>query len=272
MSFSKDIKRFQLARVLALCLTIACDRSPSAGAVQLSRATRLRDLRHHKVPHGSFDYVHLQPSAAPLSGIETAETETEAFEEEGAEFAWPTSQYGEEADGHRDMIFLEAHNGASSLSEHSSHRGSVSCSVSFSEGYRTSPIVEVTGKTSATDTATAVFVDETARFWVHGVKTNVSIPSTFRFEGNGAGGDYADIHPPPGTGAHHYTVVLYKGQLEQGPLLLSISGTPWSNRRRAVGSLRAIEGDLKKQNAGKQVEELCRCTVQVSHEDLSQEG
>ncbi|CDJ37286.1 hypothetical protein, conserved [Eimeria tenella] len=271
MSFSKDIKRFQLARVLALCLAVACVRSPSAGAVQLSRATHLKDLRHHKVPYGSFDYARLQPSAAPLSGIETAETETEALKEEGAKFAWPISQYGGEADGHLDMIFLEAHNKASSLLEHSSHRGSVSCSVSFSAGYRTSPIVEVTGETSATDTATAVFVDETARFWFHGLRTGVSIPSTFRFEPKGAGGDYADIHPPPGTGAHHYTVVLYKGQLEPGPLLSALFGTPWNNRRRAVGSLRAIEGDLRKQNAGKQVEELCRCTVQVSYEDFPQE-
>ncbi|KAL8269927.1 hypothetical protein Esti_006157 [Eimeria stiedai] len=151
--------------------------------------------------------------------------------------------------------------------------GPVSCEVSFEGGdYTRSPTVHVQAPAHATglgagEAAWAVMVDESARYWLHGDRGDVLIPGTFAFGEEGSEGHYAPVHPPKGTGKHRYTVILYKGAPQLGPLLSSLRGTPWNNRKRALGSIEAVEKDFEKQNARKPVE-LCRCSVYVAHEDL----
>lgn len=170
-----------------------------------------------------------------------------------------------------NLAFQEDQLRESSLLGNSAARSSFSCTVSFPGGYAASPVVEVLGEGAKQTTATAIFVDEDARYWTHGFVNGVTIPSSFRFGPVGAGGDYADIHPPKGSGRHTYTVVVYEGSLDFGPLLSSLQGSPWSNRSRAVGSVEAIVDDFRRQNPGKPVEELCRCSVRVSYEDIAQQ-
>ncbi|CDJ32405.1 uncharacterized protein EMH_0044240 [Eimeria mitis] len=208
-------------------------------------------------------------SAAPSLGAEALAVEPESPYTEGS----AQGPYGQ-ADSDNDvwdLAFLEEQLRESSRLGNTAAKGFTSCSVSFSDGYATSPVVEVKGEGAGQDTATAVFVDESARFWLHGVKSGVQIPSSFRFGTEEPNGDYADIHPPKGSGEHTYTVVLYGGTLDSGPLLSSLRKTPWHNRKRAVGSLEAIESDFVRRNAGKSVEELCRCSVVVSHEDIAKQ-
>ncbi|KAL8435301.1 hypothetical protein Efla_002556 [Eimeria flavescens] len=150
--------------------------------------------------------------------------------------------------------------------------GTVICKVRFEHGYNQAPTVRVRATHPAHGThAAAVMVDEDAGFWLHGVSEKVKIPSVFSFGRGPEEGDYADIHPPRGTGRHKYTVLLFEGPLERGPLLTTLAGTPWHYHRRALGSLEALKADFQQQNE-KEPTEIARCSVQVSYEDIQAEA
>ncbi|OEH80358.1 uncharacterized protein LOC34624159 [Cyclospora cayetanensis] len=168
-----------------------------------------------------------------------------------------------------DTAFVEAHarSEAGAARPDTKKYPAVSCQISFHGHYDEPPMVQVKAEAPLDDAVTAIFVDESSRFWVHGLQGNVKVPSNFTFGAEGTEGDYADIHPPAGTGKHRYTVILYSGVPHLGPRLSSLAGTPWNNRDRAVESLKVIEDDLKKEN-GQHPEELCRCSVEVSDEDI----
>lgn len=144
---------------------------------------------------------------------------------------------------------------------------SVSCEVSYPGRYDESPLVTIASEEHLQESAVAIFIDERANWWVHGLQGGVSVPSTFLFGAEDTEGDYADIHPPPGTGKHKYTVIVYTGASQFGPMLSALVGTPWDNRDRAVGSLDAVEEDFRKAN-NRKPRELCRCSIEVSDEDI----
>lgn len=233
-------------------------------------------VRPVSVARSHWDQLEAFPESFGLRGSAIAARRVEAASQKAEEANTGGSQT-QELYGHEDsdwddwsVSFVEGRLLESSLLEKNSMGSSTSCSVSFSDGYSVSPVVEVKGGGTGHNTATAVFVDESARYWLHGWQKGIRVPSSFRFGTEGTDGDYADIHPPVDTGRHTYTVVLYKGSLEPGPLLSSLQGTAWSHRKRAVGSLLAIVDDFRVRNEGMPVEELCRCSVLVSHEDIAQ--
>ncbi|CDJ48879.1 hypothetical protein, conserved [Eimeria brunetti] len=260
--------KIPMVAVCAALLAMACAASVSGVTVRPTGVERLQmgRLEAFRASLGGQTPVEAAMEAEALSA--------EAEEPEAGETEFAQGLYGQQDSDEDDgyLAFLEEQLRESALAESAAPRHSVSCSVSFPDGYAASPVVEVRGEGTGHATATAVFFDENARSWLHGVHKGIRIPSSFRFGTEGEDADYAGIHPPRGTGKHAYTVVIYKGSLDSGPLLQSLRGTPWNNSKRAVGSLGAIESDLRRQNAGKPVEELCRCSVHVSYEDISREG
>ncbi|KAL8455627.1 hypothetical protein Emag_000557 [Eimeria magna] len=236
----------------------------------------LREVRRHLNDGvGSFESI---PASMMF-------TETDEEEEDG----------NQEADSpeERDAAFFLMSAASSSTSEEpdagaaaaateegetaASAGGEVSCEVFFEGGdYKQSPTVRVHASAHASGHALglesgegvrAVMLDESARCWLHGDRGDVTIPSTFVFGEKGREGDFAAIHPPKGTGKHKYTVILFKGAPQLGPLLSSLRGTPWNDRRRAVGSIEKVKKDFEKQNRTKPIE-LCRCSVYVSYENI----
>ncbi|KAL8436940.1 hypothetical protein ACSSS7_001304 [Eimeria intestinalis] len=153
----------------------------------------------------------------------------------------------------------------------------VICEASFEGGdYKRSPTVRVHASPNASmhaiglepgEALRALMLDESARYWVHGDRGGVSVPSTFVFGEEGIEGHFAAVHPPQGTGKHRYTIIVYRGGPQLGPLLSSLRNTPWYDRRRAVGSIQVVEEDFEKEN-GKKPIEVCRCSVYVAYEDL----
>ncbi|CDI75593.1 hypothetical protein, conserved [Eimeria praecox] len=254
-----------MVAIIAVSVFLACATSISAVAVRPLGVAHSHWGRLEAFPASPGR----QPSAEAAPEEEESAEEADALATEGSEAQGAYGQAYNDADGW-NMALLEEQLNEPALLGKAAMVDAISCSVSFSDGYGASPVVEVQGEGANQSTATAVFIDESARAWLHGFKSKISIPSSFRFETDGTDGDYADIHPPPGSGSHKYTVVLFKGTLHPGPLLSSLRGTPWRNRRRAVGSLGAIVADLRQQNPGKPVEELCRCSVHVSYEDIAQ--
>lgn len=167
-----------------------------------------------------------------------------------------------------ELSLIEAETEATDVeSQAGGEAGSMTCEISFLSRYDESPTVKIESSKKVSEPATAILIDEDANYWVHGVQGNIQIPSTFVFGGAESDGEYVSIHPPVGTGKHRYTALIYADAPQLGSMLSSLYGTPWHNKERAVGSLDAVESDLEKQN-GKKPRELCRCSVEVSYEDV----
>lgn len=278
MSFSTlKLKKKGAAAALAAFAALLAAQTPEHGCLLQGAEAELRDIQGHNPLDASFLRASGGPSspggpslpsnaAVPAAGglSSPSSSAPNSASQLSAALSAPAPHQSAAVSAVSSVSMLEAREAREKAS---SSAGRLSCRVRFADGFRASPTVTLVSAAPPEGPLTAVFLDLSASCWLHGVQLQLQAPSSFSFRA-GAGGDFAAINPPRGTGKHRYTVIILQGAPEVGPKLEALLGTPWDNPKRKLGSTRAVMRDLKKKNR-QRPKELCRCSVNVSYEDVS---